>query len=268
MVSESARAPVSFLFVPGDRPERFAKAASSGADAIIIDLEDAVAPDSKVRARDSLKQGADLGCPTFVRMNARGTAWFEDDLAALAKLPLTGVMLPKTASANDTAVLAGALGAQKQIIALIETAEGIASARSIASADGCSRLAFGSIDFCADLGCAHIREALLGARSELVMASRLAGLVPPVDGVTTKIDDETLIADDARHALELGLGGKLCIHPKQIGAVHRGFAPSETEIAWAEKILAQSGEGAVAVGGVMVDAPVRANAERILARRR
>lgn len=260
--------PISFLFVPGDRPERFAKAAASGADAIIIDLEDAVAPDAKASARAALKDGAAQSVPVFVRINARGTPWFTDDLDAVAALPLIGVMLPKTSRADDVAVLREALGAGKEIIALIESAEGIASARAIAAAQGCSRLAFGSIDYCADLGSAHTREALLAARSELVLASRLAGIGPPVDGVTTAIDDAALIAGDARYGLELGFGGKLCIHPKQLAPLHEGFAPNASEIAWAEKILSQAGEGAVAVGGVMVDAPVRANAQRILARRR
>ena len=149
-------------------------------------------------------------------------------------------------------------------IALIESARGLAAARDIARA--CGRLAFGSVDFAADLGCAHTREALLLARLELVLASRLAGLPAPLDGVTTAIHDDALVESDARHAAELGFGGKLLIHPKQVAAALRGFAPGEAEIAWARRVLAAGGDGAVAVDGMMIDAPVRLRAERILSR--
>jgi citrate lyase subunit beta/citryl-CoA lyase len=109
-----------------------------------------------------------------------------------------------------------------------------------------------------------VREALLGARSEIVLASRLAGLPRPIDGVTTAIADETLIEDDARYAHALGFGGKLCIHPKQIAAARRGFAPSADEIAWAKTVIAAPGAGAVSTGGIMVDAPVRLRVRQIL----
>lgn len=255
------------LFVPGDRPERFAKAAFSGADSIIIDLEDAVAPAAKGQARAALKDGAKQSVPVIVRINARGTIWYGEDVACVRALENIATMLPKTNSAEDVDALRAALGGSPAIIALIESAQGLASARAIA-ASGVARLAFGSIDYCADLGIAHTREALLAARSELVLASRLAELPPPLDGVTAKVDDADLVRSDARHGRELGFGGKLCIHPKQISPVFEGFAPSEAEIKWAEGILAQASGGAVAHEGMMIDAPMRANAHRILARRR
>lgn len=255
------------LFVPGDRPERFAKAAMSGADAIIIDLEDAVAPNAKAQARAALKDGVDQGIPVIVRINARGTSWHDEDVVSLRALNVSAIMLPKTNSVADVHTLRAALGDSSAIVALIESAQGLAAARAIA-ASGVARIAFGSIDYCADLGCAHTREALLAARSELVLASRLADLSPPLDGVTTKVDDSDLVRGDARYAQELGFGGKLCIHPKQIAPVLEGFAPNEAEIKWAEGILAQSSSGAVAHEGMMIDAPVRANAQRILERRR
>jgi citrate lyase subunit beta/citryl-CoA lyase len=248
------------LFVPGDRPERFAKAAASGADAVIIDLEDAVAPDHKALARAGLAQ-LPSGLPVFVRVNAVGSGWFEEDMAAIAGLPLAGVMLAKTESAADVARVE-----DFQVIALIETARGLASAREIAATLGVARLAFGSIDFCADLGVSHAREALLMARSELVLASRLGGLAAPLDGVTTSILDPALIEDEARYAQGLGFGGKLCIHPAQIPAVQHGFMPGAAQIEWAKRILAAGDAGAVAVDGAMVDAPVRARARAILAR--
>jgi citrate lyase subunit beta/citryl-CoA lyase len=149
---------------------------------------------------------------------------------------------------------------------LIETARGLAACRDIASAGGVTRLAFGSIDHAADLCMAHIREALLSARLKIVLASRLAGLPGPIDGVNTVIDDDVMIADDARYASALGFGGKLCIHTKQIVPALRGFAPSEAEIAWARLIIDAPEEGAVSVGGTMVDAPVRLRTRHIISR--
>ncbi|CCE97008.1 Uncharacterized conserved protein [Sinorhizobium fredii HH103] len=250
------------LFVPGNRPERFEKAAASGADAIIIDLEDAVAPDAKEAARVALRADfTDL--PVLVRINGEGTPWHEDDLAAVSRLPVAAVIVPKAELGGGLAALAAASAVP--IIALVETARGLSEARQIAALPGVSRLAFGSVDFCADLGCAHTREALLAARSELVLASRLPGLVAPLDGVTTSIDAGEQIEADARYALELGFGGKLAIHPRQIEAIRAGFRPQASEIEWAKKVLA-SGDGAAAVDGAMVDEPVRIRARAILAR--
>lgn len=252
----------SYLFVPGDRPERFAKAAKSDADAVIIDLEDAVASDGKDRARAALR--GDFGSPPIlVRVNGIGTPWHEADMAALAGHGFAAVIVPKAEGSNAFDALCAA--AALPVIALIESGRGLADARRIAHTRNVAGIAFGSVDFCADLGCAHTREALLAARSELVLASRLAGLAAPIDGVTTIIDDAALIADDTRHARDLGFGGKLCIHPRQIEAVHTGFAPSEAEIAWARKVLA-SGDGAVALDNVMVDEPVRIRARATLRR--
>lgn len=252
------------LFVPGDRPERFEKAASAGADAVIIDLEDAVAPPAKAAARDVLT--ASLGAPVLVRVNAAGTPWHAEDVAAAARIAPAAVMLPKAEDMATLDQVAASLGPAIPVVALIETAKGLAAARTLATHPAVGRIAFGSIDFCADLGCAHVREALLAARAELVLASRLAGLAAPVDGVTTSIDDAEHVTNDARHARALGFGGKLAIHPRQIVPIRAGFAPDATEIAWAERVLA-SGDGATAVDGAMVDEPVRIRARAILARR-
>lgn len=255
--------PTLLLFVPGNRPERFAKAAASGADAVIIDLEDAVAPEDKPAARRAAATARPEGAPLFVRVNAAGTPWHAEDLAALLPSP-AGILLPK---AEDPAVLAairGAIGSERPLVALVESTRGLAMARDLARhADG---LAFGSIDFAADLGCAHTRQALLFARSELVFASRLAGIAAPIDGVTATIGDDGLTEEDARHGAELGFGGKLLIHPRQVAAARRGFAPAPEEVDWARQVLAAGGDGAVAVGGMMIDAPVRIRAEGILAR--
>ena len=253
----------TLLFVPGNRPERFEKAAASGADAIIIDLEDAVPPDAKEAARSALR--ADFTSqPVFVRINGSGTPWHREDLAAVEQRPFAGIVIPKAELGPELEdACAFVKRSDNAIIALIETARGLANAREIAALPGLSRLAFGSVDYCADLGCAHTRDALLAARSELVLASRLAGKPAPIDGVTTTIDDVKMLTDDARYSRDLGFAGKLCIHPKQIGPVLNGFRPEPDEIAWARKVLA-SGDGAAAVDGSMVDEPVRIRARAIL----
>ncbi|TAJ30065.1 CoA ester lyase [Bosea sp. (in: a-proteobacteria)] len=250
------------LFVPGDRPERFVKAASTDADAIIIDLDDAVAADGKDQARAALKRDF-TDKPVLVRVNGIGTPWHDRDIAALRGHGFSAVVLPKAEFGPEFETLCEQL--DLPVVVLIESVRGLADARRIAITRNVARIAFGSIDFSADLGCAHTREALLLARSELVVASRLAGLPQPIDGVTTAIDDAPLIASDARHARDLGFTGKLCIHPRQVAAIQAGFAPDEAEVLWARKVMA-SGDGAVAIDGAMVDEPVRIRARSILKR--
>lgn len=256
------------LFVPGDRPERFAKAVAAGADAVIIDLEDAVAPTAKEAARAGLAEAlAPLLRPAriLVRVNAGGTPWHAADLAACAGIAgLAGIVLPKAETAGECARVTDATGLP--VIALIESARGLANAGEVTGAS--TRLAFGSIDFAADLGMAHEREVLRPARFALAMAARLAGQAGPIDGVTTALRDEEAIIGDCRHAVDMGFAGKLIIHPAQIAPARRGFAPSEAECEWAQRVLAavEGGAAAVAVDGAMVDAPVIARARQILAR--
>ncbi|MHA7777738.1 HpcH/HpaI aldolase/citrate lyase family protein [Roseibium sp. M-1] len=251
------------LFVPANRPERFEKAAVTEADAVILDLEDAVPADQKDGARSNLRTDF-TGKPVIVRMNAAATPWHADDAEVLRTLKPAGVMLPKAEDPCEIHRLWQSLGGKIPLIALVESARGLADAQAIAGLEGVIRLAFGSIDYCADLGCAHKREVLLPVRSELVLASRLAGIAAPIDGVTAELNDLTLTYEDAAHARDLGMTGKLCIHPKQVVEVRRAFAPTEAEIAWAKRVLA-SGDGAVAVDGSMVDEPVRIRARAILA---
>lgn len=264
----------AWLFVPADRPERYAKALASGADAVIIDLEDAVAPDAKPAARAALfdwlrepRPLADGGTPVWVRINSVETPWFDDDLA-LATLPgVAGLVLPKAES--DTPIASVAAAGARAVMPLIESAAGFDQLRSIARARAVSQLVFGSIDLQVDLG---MRDAsddeLLWFRSELVMASRLAGLRPPIDGVSTAIDDAEQVRTDVLRARRLGFGGKLCIHPRQVEPVRRHFAPGEAEIDWARRVIAAdtaAGGAAVAVDGKMVDKPVLLRARAIVA---
>ncbi len=253
------------LFVPGDRPERFGKAAASGADAVILDLEDAVSPSAKETARQRVRE-ASLDIIRIVRINAIGTPWHVDDLAAVLAIPRCAIMVPKAEASPAFAELSRRITASgAAVVALVETARGLAGAREIAAIAGVSRLAFGSIDYCADIGCEHVREALLPARGELVLASRLAGLPQPWVGVTTEVADAAVAGHDAHHARSLGYRGKLCIHPAQVALIKAAFHPTDDEVAFARKVMA-SGDGAVSIDGAMVDEPVRKRARQILDR--
>ncbi|MFN4171162.1 MAG: HpcH/HpaI aldolase/citrate lyase family protein [Pseudorhodobacter sp.] len=255
------------LFVPGDRPDRFAKAAAAGPDAVIVDLEDAVPAPAKEAARAgigaALAQAA-ITLPVLLRINAADSAWHAADLRAARDLPLAAIVLPKAETAADLVRVADATG--RPVIALVETARGLAGVEALAPA--AARIAFGSIDYAADLAIGHTRQSLLQARSRLTLASRLAGLPAPLDGVTTAIHDADTIVSDCAHAVEMGFGGKLLIHPAQIAPARQGFAPSQAEIDWAGRVLAAvaGGDAALAVDGAMVDAPVIARARQILAR--
>lgn len=259
------RPPRSYLFVPGDRPERFAKAWDSDADAVILDLEDAVAPQDKDAARAAVAGWLSAERPVWVRINAGDTAAFEGDLQLIGRPGLAGLMVPK-AEALAPALLAAATAADCPLLALVETARGIALAQEIARTPGVARLAFGSIDFQADLGI-ESEEGLLPFRSMLVLASRLAGLPPPVDGVCTALDDAAVLDADSRRSRALGFGGRLCIHPKQVGTVHAAWAPTQAEKAWARRVVEAmdaSGGSAVRVDGRMVDQPVLIRARQWL----
>lgn len=257
------------LFVPADRPELFEKALAAGSDCIVVDLEDAVAPANKIFARNSLlkafSQDDKIARSVVVRINGAHTSWYQEDLAAVERCRPAGIMVPKVDTRECLRPIVNAMGPEMSIIALIESAAGVASAREIAPQ--AHQLAFGSIDFAADIGCSLSREALLHARSEIVIASRIAGLHQPIDGVTTAIRDDAVVEDDARYARSLGFGGKLLIHPAQVAPAQRGMAPTLDEIMWARRVLnATSSSTAIAVDGSMVDAPVVARAQKIIER--
>ena len=256
----------SYLFVPGDRPERFDKARASGAHAVIVDLEDAVAAEKKVAARAALSAWLHPDRPVLVRINAADTDWFREDCELAGRPGVAGIMLPKAERSEDIESLMAA-GA-RAVLPLVETAIGFDQARTLAGAAGVERLAFGSIDFQLDLGISGEDDALLAFRSGLVLASRLAGAAAPVDGVCTAIDDPAPLAAEAARARRLGFGGKLCIHPRQVQAVNAAFSPSEAELRWATRVLeaaAGASGAAVAVDGKMIDRPVLLRARAILA---
>lgn len=280
MPATDRSAPRSYLFVPGHRPDRYARALASGADAVIIDLEDAVPEADKASARQALAQwlsshpataaGTSSAPQVLVRLNASGTGPHDADVQACRQglARLHGVVLPKSEHPADLARLAHALPGAA-LLPLIESAQGLAASLDVARAPGVQRLVFGSIDFQHDLGIDGEGEELLLFRSQLVLHSRLAGLAPPVDGVSTALDDAPAVHAEAQRARRLGFGAKLCIHPRQIAPVHQAFVPTAAQLDWARRVLAAaqaSGGAAVALDGAMVDRPVILRAQSLLAR--
>lgn len=258
----------SYLFVPGNRPERFDKAIGSGADVVILDLEDAVAAADKDGARDAVRGWLNPAKPVYVRVNAADTGWFTADLQ-LAGLPgIAGIALPKAECAAAIREIHRCAGASVQILPIIETAMGLWRAEAVASAPGVVRLAFGSVDFQLDTGITGEREELLFARSQLVLVSRVAGLLPPVDGVTVALDDEAVLRRDVAQSRRMGFGGKLAIHPKQVRGINEGFLPQPAEIAWAQQVVAAAGaagNNAVRLDGKLIDLPIIERARALLA---
>ena len=266
----------SLLFVPATRPARFAKALDSGADCIIIDLEDAVAETHKSLARDELALQLPMFSPaqlarTIVRVNAVATAWHSADLHMLKTWVARGVavMLPKAEMAHHVDGVADKLGNKACIVALIESLAGLDCADDLARDPSVVRLAFGHLDFQLDLGM-HASEderELAFARNALVMASRRAGLPAPIDGVTVDIGNTVGLASDALRSRAFGFGGKLCIHPDQVAGVNNAFGYTEAEQAWALRVLEEAalhGGEAFSLDGHMVDLPVIRAAQAIM----
>lgn len=262
----------SALFVPATRPERIPKALASGADAVIVDLEDAVAESLKAEARDNLENflAATPDARVLVRINAPTHPEQAADLALCARHPgVVGVLLPKVESAVQVALAAGC---GKSVWPIIESARGLAHLAEIAQAQGVERLSFGSLDLGLDLGLASgsaAAERILDqARYALLLQSRLAGLAAPLDSVFPDIKNLLGLAQAVADARDMGFGGLLCIHPGQVAVVHETLMPSAAELDWAHRILAAgaSGDGVFVVDGQMVDAPVIGRARRLLQR--
>lgn len=256
--------PVAPLFVPASRPDRFHKADQSGASAIILDL----APADKDSAREAVVAHiAGLRSTVIIRINAPGTSSHEADLDALARLKDVVVMLPKAERPEEIKNVVRRISRNLPVIALVETAAGLAQLPDLLSVDNVVMAAFGSVDFSLDLGCAHDRLALLAARGEIIWRSRAARRAAPLDGVTTDLANPEVTKDDARHAAALGFGGKLAIHPKQVEQIRQAFRPDEKTVAWARNIVSKTASGeAIRVDGEMVDRPVIESARLILSR--
>ncbi len=269
---ENAR---SFLFVPANRPERFLKATASGADAVILDLEDSVPFESKKDARLAIKSSwqelKKSGVSLVIRINSPETQWGLEDLDFFQGLDgLNGVMVPKCESSSSlNRVSQDFIGVP--LLPIIESAAGYLALPEIAKTANVSRLVVGHIDFLADSGmlCSEDQLELNSLRFQVAMCSRVGGLAPAIDGVTVSVDDVELIRADAERSIRFGFGGKLCIHPKQISIVHEILAPSADQISWANKVIDAmeiSGGAAVQLDGKMIDLPVLLQAKRLLSR--
>ena len=262
----------SALFVPATRPERIPKAIATGADRVIVDLEDAVQENLKEQARDNLERfvSDNPDARILVRVNA------PDHWAHAADLDLCrrhsgviGVLLPK---AESVAHVSTASSTGKPVWPIIESAKGLAALSSIASAQGVERLSFGSLDLGLDLnltaGSRAAEEILSHARYAVLICTRVAGLAPALDGVFPSIQDTAGLHNTVQFARDMGFGGALCIHPSQVAIIHQALKPSSEELLWAQRIVdtARSGEGVFVLDGQMVDAPVIGRAHSILAR--
>jgi citrate lyase subunit beta/citryl-CoA lyase len=257
----------AWLFCPADRPDRYAKAAAL-ADVVILDLEDAVLPEARPRAREALTQTLLDPARTVVRINPVGTADHDLDVATLAGLPYTYVMLAKTESDDGLASLG-----HRRVVALCETPLGVLRAAQIAGSPHVDALMWGAEDLIAGLGGTssrhpdgRYRDVARHARSTVLLAAAAAGIAA-IDSVYLDIADIDGLRTEAHDAVASGFAAKACIHPSQAGVVREAFRPSSDAVAWAQRLLeaAHGQPGVFTFEGRMVDAPVLRHAHRIVA---
>lgn len=256
----------TWLFVPGDRPERFAKARSSGADAVIIDLEDAVAASEKERARRETSAALAADSGFAVRIGAPSTVDGARDIETLAASETApwAVVVAKAEDPDELEEVGRILRAP--VIALVESAKGLEAAARLAASSAVMRLAFGAVDLSLDIDAAADDDVLAPVRSRLVMVSRAAGIAAPIDTPSLDIEDSDRTRAAATVARRFGMGGKLCIHPRQVPVVASAFLPTLEEVARARRILdAADHDGAARLDGQMIDLPVLERARRVLA---
>ncbi|HYD69817.1 itaconate degradation C-C-lyase RipC [Azospirillum sp.] len=264
----------SWLFTPATKADRFDRAAEAGADVLIIDLEDAVAPADKAGARtaalDWLAKPADGRIGRALRVNAPTTAFGLEDLLALARSDARPdvVVIPKTESPDVLRLVDGLLadaGKPTRLVALVESARGIANADAIAQATPrLEALFFGAADLAADLGAEVAWEPLLGARSRVVVAAAQAGIAV-IDSPFFSITDEDGLAVEVRAAVRMGFTAKAAIHPKQVAAINAALTPTPDQVAQARRILVENAKGVGIVDGRMIDEAVARKARRVLA---
>ena len=279
----------SFLFAPGDHPRRAEKALMLGADAAILDLEDAVANSAKVAARSAvnamLQRPRD--CRAFVRVNGFTTPWCFGDIEAVVQKRLDGIVLPKLEHIGELIAVDWMMSALErdrglperaiEIMPIIETARGLSSLRDLATCAHAlggrvKRLAFGAGDYTLDLGITWSLEEreLEAVRAEMVLQSRAAGLEAPIDTVWIELREMDALRESCARGVALGFQGKLCIHPDQIAVANQAYAPAEHEVSRAHRIVAAfteaeaKGLASIQVDGRFVDYPIVERAQRIL----
>ena len=275
----------SFLFAPANHPRRREKAFTLGADAVILDLEDACAISEKAASRapaaESMRAKAEsLG---YVRVNPLSTPFAYGDIVEIVRPGLDGIVLPKVETAADITTAdwliaqlereRGLAAGSVDLMPIIESAAGVANLRGIARASPrVKRFAFGAADFTNDLGLTWTRDELelLAYRGEIVLQSRAAGLEAPIDTVWADVKDAEGFAQSAARARSLGFQGKLCIHPDQVGVVNRAFTPSDEEVAKARRIVEAftaaeaAGSSAIQLDGQFIDYPIMYAARRVV----
>jgi len=277
----------SFLFAPGNHPRRVEKALTLGADAVILDLEAAVANAEKAATRAIVIEalGRPRRCQGYVRVNSLGTQWSHGDFFAVVVPGVDGIILPKVESAGDLQTgewLLGALERERglvegsiDLIPIIETAAGFSNLKDIArAARRTKRLSFGAGDFTLDVGLTWTRDEgeLLPFRSAIVLESRAAGLEPPLDTVWAALKDAEGFERSVRRVKDLGFQGKLCIHPDQVPVVNDCFRPTEAELTHARRVVhafaqaERDGLAAIQVDGQFVDYPIVYRAQRLIDR--
>lgn len=261
----------TWLFVPGDQPDRVRKAFDSEAYRVIVDWEDAVAPQYKVEARQATAgviAAPGLQDRCVIRVNPPESEQYAADLDAVDKIRPGAVMVAKAEHPQAAKQLAGC---GLPCVPLIETALGVEQAFAIASVDGVEGMAFGSVDYLADIHAAHRHEALHFARGRLVNAARAAGLAHILDGPNIVLDDQETLEKDALLAQAMGFSGKLVIHPKQVSALRQLFRPSDADVKHAREIIhlfeqaLRDGKGVIRHGDLMIDAAVARQAHNTLA---
>ena len=269
----------SALYLPASNERAIAKARTLTCDAVILDLEDAVAPEQKAAARARAVAALDDGFgdrTVVVRINGRDTPWGADDAAAVRKA--AAVLVPKVSGPADLAAARAAIGPGPALWAMVETCAGVLALPAIAAAareNGLAALVVGTNDLAKEMRCRPdaARTPLMPALTQVVLAARAAGIVA-LDGVLNALDDPDRLAAECRQGAMLGFDGKTLIHPGQIAAADAAFGPTAEEIAWAEAVVKafadpeSTGKGAIRLEGAMVERLHLAEAERMLATRR
>lgn len=276
----------TFLFAPGNHARKVEKVFDAGADAVILDLEDAVAISEKAATRAVVVEALQRPrrCRGYIRVNALDTEFCFGDIEASVAKGVDGIILPKVERAEDLRKVdwlmanleekAGLPTGGIDLIPILETGRGIANAREICGAGGrLKRVAFGAGDYTRDMGMdwTMTEEEIWPAQAEVVLASRINDLEPPLDTVFIHIREEEAFKASARHAKQFGFQGKMCIHPVQVGPANAVFTPTDEEAAWARRIIAAfneaeaQGSASIQVEGYFVDYPIVMKAQRVVA---